>query len=118
MSNNYKAERVNEEVRKAISNILINIKDPRIPEFPSVVSVSVSGDLKYAKVYISFLNEYDEKEVKQGLKAATGFIRKQLGDTLKLRAVPELIFHLDHSIETGARINRMLKDISEKNEKD
>lgn len=111
MPNNYKSERINEEVRKELANILKDIKDPRIPEFPSVVSVDVSGDLKYAKVFISFLSEYNEKEVKKGLKAASGYIRKKLGNNLQMRAVPELNFYLDHSIEQGAKINRILREM-------
>ena len=117
MPNNYKSGRINEEVRKELSNILKDIKDPRIPEFPSVVKVDVSGDLKFAKIFISFLNEYDEKQVKNGLKAASGYIRKRLGDSLQMRAVPELTFQLDHSIEQGAKINRILKDIIPNDEK-
>ena len=108
---NYKRDRINEEVKRELSLILPQVKDPRIPPMPSIVAVDVTGDLEEAKVYVSFLGEYDETEVRRGLKAASGFVRKKLSETLRLRAVPKIIFIIDHSIETGARINDILKGL-------
>lgn len=110
-ANNYKSGRINEDVKREMSVILNDIKDPRIPAFPTVVSVKVSPDQSYATVFVSFLSDYDEKEVMKGLKAATGYIRKRLASSLRLRVVPELSFVFDHSIEHGAKIDRILKDI-------
>ena len=109
---NYKRDRINEEVRREVSEILSTVKDPRIPPMPSVVSANVTGDLEEARIYVSFFTEYDEKEVKQGLKAASGYVRKKLAERLNLRAVPKIIFILDHSIENGARINNILKGLN------
>lgn len=115
---NFKRDRINEEVRREVSEILSTVKDPRIPPMPSVVAANVTGDLEEARIYVSFFTDYDEKEVKQGLKAASGFVRKKLGERLKLRAVPKIIFILDHSIETGARINDILRGLNSENDAD
>ena len=113
-NNSYKEGRVNEEVKKELSEIIKNVKDPRIPSMPTIVKVKVAGDLSHATVYVSFLEEYDPVEVMKGLKAATGFMRKKLGDNLKMRIVPALSFVLDTSIEHGAKIEQILKDINSK----
>ena len=111
---NYKRDRRNEEIRRVIAEILKDIKDPRIPALPSVNSCDVTGDLEEARVYISFLTDYDEKEVKQGLKASAGYVRKQLAERLNMRNSPKIYFILDHSVENGARINEILKGLSNK----
>ena len=111
MNKNYKQGRVNEEVKRELSNIIRTIKDPRVPELISITAANVSSDLSYAKIYVSVIGNYDEKEVKRGLKAASGYMRKKLGENLKIRVVPELTFEIDHSAETGDRINRILKEI-------
>ena len=110
--NNHKQGRLNEEVKRALSQILPEVKDPRIPSMPTVVNVKVAGDLSHATVFISFLSEYNAVEVRRGLKAASGFLRKRLGESLSLRAVPELSFVLDDSMEHGAKIDRLLREIS------
>ena len=115
---NYKRDRINEEVKREISDILMSVKDPRIPPMPSVVAADVTGDLEEAKIYISFLGDYDAKEVKQGLKAASGFVRKKLGERLKLRNVPKIVFILDNSMQTGARISDILKNLDIKGDDD
>ncbi len=112
MPNKYKRDRINEEVRREVAEILKTVKDPRIPSMPTVVSADVTGDLDEAKIYISFFQKSDEKEIKAGLKASSGYVRKQLGERLRLRAVPKITFIIDHSAETGARIDRILKQIS------
>lgn len=111
MGSNFKLNRVNEEIKRAVAVILPEVKDPRIPPMPTVVSAEVSGDLKYVKLYLSFLSSYDEAEVRKGLKAASGYIRKRIGETVRLRCVPEPIFILDHSLEQGIRISEILKKL-------
>ncbi|MBQ2882070.1 MAG: 30S ribosome-binding factor RbfA [Clostridia bacterium] len=111
---NYKRDRRNEEIRREIAEILKDIKDPRIPPMPSVNSCDVTGDLEEARVYVSFFTKYDEKEVKQGLKASAGYVRKQLAERLNMRNSPKIYFILDHSVETGARINEILKGLNNK----
>ncbi len=93
------------------------IKDPRISEMSSVIHVKVTPDLKYAKVYVSvFGNEEEKIKSLNGLKSASGFIRKKLGERMKLRILPEIHFEIDESIEHGARINQILKEIKKEEE--
>lgn len=110
-ANNHKQGRVNEEVRRVLSRIIGEVKDPRIPPMPTIVNVKVAGDLSHATIFISFLGSYNEIEVRRGLKAASGFLRKRLGESLSLRVVPELSFVIDDSIEHGAKIDRILREI-------
>lgn len=113
MANSYKQGRINEEIKRELALIIRDVKDPRIPPMTSVVHAQVSPDLKYAKVFVSILGDYDEKEVRKGLKACKGYMRSQLGNRLALRNVPELTFEFDRSVETGARIEQILKRIED-----
>ena len=116
----YRRDRINEEMRKELMNIMRNVKDPRVQDaFLSVTAAEVTPDLKYAKIYYSFLSG-DEKEVQQGLKAASGYIRRELARTLNLRITPELSFHRDSSIAYGAHIASILNhlEISEPDEEE
>ena len=102
--------RINEEFRKELSDIIRNMKDPRIPMMTSVVTVQVTQDLRYAKIYISVLgNEAEQKEALTALKKSAGYVRRELGGRMNMRYTPEPVFELDHSIEHGARISELLK---------
>lgn len=102
--------RINEEVRRELSDILRELKDPRIPMMTSVVSVNVTQDLRYATVYVSiFGDEEVKKNALLALKNSAGFVRRELGHRLNLRYTPEIIYKADDSIEHGARINELLK---------
>lgn len=102
--------RINEEVRRELSDILRELKDPRIPMMTSVVSVSVTQDLRYATVYVSvFGSDEVKKNALSALKNSAGFVRRELGHRLNLRYTPEIIYKADDSIEHGARINELLK---------
>jgi ribosome-binding factor A len=108
---NYRRGRVNDEVKKELSVILREVKDPRISDaFISITSVEVSGDLKFAKVYYSAMMG-DKKEVAKGLKSSAGFIRREIARRLNLRMTPEFSFYEDHSIEHGAKISKLLNGI-------
>ncbi|MDO4744226.1 MAG: 30S ribosome-binding factor RbfA [Clostridia bacterium] len=105
-------DRISEEVKKELSNIIRDLKDPRITAMVSVVNVSVTKDLKFAKAYISvFGDEKAQKGVLDALKSAAGFIRREIGHRVNLRATPEFTFVLDNSIEYGAHINEVLKNL-------
>lgn len=108
-----KMNRTNDEIQRVLSELLRSVKDPRINQggMISVTHVEVTGDLRYAKVWLSVLGDYDEKEFRRGLHSASGWLRRELGGALSLRAVPELVFEMDSSIEHGARINRLLRDL-------
>ncbi len=108
---NYRKSRINDEVKKELSLILRDVKDPRISSaFISVTAVEVSGDLKFAKVFYSVMRG-DKKEVAKGLKSSAGYIRRELAHRINLRMTPELTFSEDHSIEHGAHISKILNQI-------
>ena len=109
---NNKLARTNDDIQFVLSRKLRDVKDPRIAgKMISVTRVETTGDLRYAKVWLSVLDLENEKEFKKGLKAASGWLRKQLGESLNLRYTPELVFELDHSIEYGAHINEILEGL-------
>ena len=107
----YRQNRINDEMQKELMTILRHVKDPRVQDaFISVTAVDCTADLKYAKIYYSALNG-DPKEIAKGLKAAAGFIRRELAHSLNLRMTPELTFVEDGSIAYGAHISKILSGI-------
>ena len=109
----YKLGRTTEDIRREVSAILRELKDPRVSGcMLSVVRVEVKNDLSYCTVYVSAMEgmETAENAVK-GLKSAAGYVRRELGNRLKLRHVPEMIFKATDSIEYGANISRVLHDL-------
>jgi ribosome-binding factor A len=84
----------------------------------SVTRVETTGDLRYAKVWLSVMGMKDEKEFRRGLKSASGWLRKELGSRVKLRYTPELVFEIDHSIEYGAHINQVISSLDIKHDED
>lgn len=110
---NYRRGRINDEMLKEIAMILREVKDPRVQRaFVSVTSAEVTPDLKYAKIYYSYLTAEDPKEVAKGLKAASGYIRGQIARRMNLRMTPELTFIHDNSIKHGAHIATLLEGIT------
>ena len=110
---NYRRGRINDEMLKEVAMILREVKDPRVSKaFVSVTAAEVTPDLKYAKIYYSFLQGDDPKEVERGLKAAAGFIRGQIAKKMNLRITPELTFVRDNSIKHGAHIATLLEGIT------
>ena len=107
-------QRVAEQVRHELSELIEReINDPRL-ELISVTDVTVSSDLREVNVYVSSLQgEAACADVLAGLEAARGFLRRRLGERLKLRVVPNLHFHWDKSLETGDRISRLIDQIEE-----
>ena len=77
----------------------------------SVTRVETTGDLRYAKVWLSVLGLENEKEFRRGLKSASGWLRRELGGALNLRYTPELVFEVDHSIEQGAYISGLIEQL-------
>ncbi len=105
----YRGQKINEEFRRELSNILREVKDPRISAMVSVVKVEVTKDLKFAKAYISvFGDEEQKKNAISGLQSAQGFIKREIGFRLNLRGVPQFQFVLDDSIEHGAHIIELI----------
>lgn len=109
--------RIEEEYKKEISQIIgYELKNPNVTGLISVTKVTVTNDLKYARVYVSILNSKDVKETLAGLKKSSGYIRSELAKRVNLRNTPELIFELDDSLEYGAKIDHILKEIMPKKE--
>ena len=109
--------RIDEEYRKEISQIIgYELKNPNVTGMISVTKVKVTNDLKFAKVYVSILNSKNIKDTLAGLKKSSGYIRSELAKRINLRNTPELIFELDDSIEYGAKIDSILKEIMPKKE--
>ena len=107
----YRQGRINDEMQKELMAILRRVKDPRICDaFISITAADVTADLKYAKIYYSALRG-DAKEIAKGLKAASGFIRRELARSLNLRMTPELTFYPDTSIAYGAHISSILNNL-------
>jgi len=116
--NQTRMNRINEEYRKEISNVIsYDLKNTAVTGLISVTKVKVTNDLKFAKVYVSILNSKNIKDTLAGLKKSSGFIRTELAKRVNLRNTPELIFELDESIEYGAKIDTILKEIMPKREK-
>ncbi len=104
--------RINEEVQRELAALIPTVKDPRVTGMISVTAAEVSPDLKYAKIYVSILDKSTSDQVLRGLKSASGWLRRELGRALQLRATPELTFVRDDSIDKGARILDLLRDPS------
>ena len=110
--NSNRMDKINEELRKELSIIIdTDLKNPHITGIISVTKVKTSPDLRYARVYISLLNCKNVTETLDGLKSASGFMRTELAKRVNLRYTPELRFEIDDSMEYGARIENILKEI-------
>lgn len=111
MANNRLA-RTNDDIQRVLSELLRNVKDPRVQQgMISITRVETTGDLRYAKVWISVYGLKNEKELRRGLKSASPWLRRELAGAMTLRYTPELVFELDHSIEYGAHISSMIRDL-------
>lgn len=110
---NRRINRINEEIRNEVGDLLLHdLKDPRIKGLVSVLRVDTSSDLGHAKIYLSVLGKQEDgRDTLQAMQSSKGYIRRELVARLKLRHVPELHFILDDSIETGFRINEILKNL-------
>src|SRR5688572_20803429 len=105
-------EKVSDLIQQEIARLLqTEMHDPRLG-FVTVTGVSMSNDLRHARVFVSTLEAGEAREeALAALEAARGFLRKRIGQTLRLRFTPELAFMLDTSIERGARIEQLLDDL-------
>lgn len=110
----FKMGRIAADIQRELADLLREVKDPRVSKLLSIVKLDVSGDLSYAKVYISAIEGPDAtKESVKGLKSAAGFLRRELGRRLSLRKSPELRFVADDSIAQSAHISRIIDSFEE-----
>jgi len=109
-----RSERTSKLIQREISGLLEReVNDPRLIKFVSVTQVTLSPDLKHAKVYVSTLGtEINKKDLLAGFNKASGFLRKELAAHLRLKQIPELSFYYDDSIERGARLLELIGELS------
>lgn len=118
MSSN-RINRINEEIQKELSALLRTVKDPRVQDtMISITRVETTPDLRYTKVYVSFLQEKRVKDAMAGLKSAAGYLRRQLGHNLQLRYSPEIVWSEDDSITYGARMLKLINSLEVKHDED
>lgn len=111
--NNNRLNRIDEELRKEISNIIsFELKNPDATGLISVTKVKITPDLKYAKVYVSMLNSKNKEKTLEALKKSSGYIRSNIAKKINLRITPELVFEEDDSMEYGMKIDSILKDLN------
>jgi ribosome-binding factor A len=108
-----RTDRIASEMKRVVSDIIrTELKDPRIPVVTSVTRLKLAKDLKFAKIYVSFFgNEAEKKGAMQALKASAGLIRYQIGQKMTIRALPELTFALDESIEYGSYMTERISQV-------
>src|SRR5207244_10426767 len=107
----HRHERVAEEIRHEVSAMLAGeLKDPRLAGLVTVTEVRVSPDLKQARIYVSVMGtQAEQTSTLQGLAAAAGYVRHELTERLQMRRAPEVHFVLDHTEESGQRIEELLR---------
>ena len=109
--------RINEEIQKELASLIRNLKDPRVQDtMISITRVETTPDLRYAKVYASFLQEEKANDALKGLKSAAGYLRRELGRALQLRYTPELVWALDDSITYGAHMLNLINSLGVKHD--
>ena len=109
----HRINRINEEMTKTLGNIIRDVKDSNLSGCViTITGVSCAPDLSTARVFFSYLGKKEKKEVMQGLKNASGFIRSRLAQTLNLRQTPSLTFVYDTSMENAAHIGELLRGIT------
>ncbi len=105
-------DRISEEIKRELSEIVRELKDPRISMMTSVILVNVTRDLSFAKVYMSVMGEQKQQnETIKALNNAAGFVRREISKRTQLRYTPEFTFILDDSIEHGVHISELLHNV-------
>lgn len=110
-----KSGRMSEDIRRIVSAKMRELKDPRLGggTMLTVIRCDVSGDGSYCKVYISSLEGFEKaKEAVKGLTSASGYLKREISNVLKLKKCPDLKFVADNSAENSVRIFEKLKNIS------
>lgn len=116
MAQGRRVERVAALIRRETSELLLNgIRDERVHQgMVSITDVEVSGDLQHCRIFVSIFGEQnDRSEVLEGLKAASGYLRGELGRRLQMRRAPEVVFQLDRGIEKGTSVLGLLNRLED-----
>ena len=116
---NFKTGRISEDIRRELSALIKDLKDPRIAGgMITIMRCDVSNDMSHCKIYISSFDGFEKaKQAVKGFESASGFIKRELSNSLHLRKCPELKFIADNSTEHSVNINKLLKEISDKEDK-
>ena len=110
---------INEEIQKELSNLLRKVKDPRVQDVMiSITRVETTPDLRYTKVYVSFLEEGKVKDAMKGLQSGSGYLRRELGHNLNLRHTPQIMWALDDSITYGAKMLALINSLNTGSDKE
>lgn len=114
---NFKVNRMSEDIRRELTDIMHMMKDPRISSLLTIIKVDLSNDYSHCKVYISSMEGMEKaKEAVKGLNSGAGFIRREINSRLKMRRTPEFKFIPDDSTEYSADIARILNELEESDE--
>lgn len=107
-----RTDRIEEEIKKISSTIIDReLKDPRLTGLISVTKVSVTKDLKYCKIFVSMLGVEDKNGAMDALKSAAGYVRREIGNNIRMHSTPEVKFEFDDSIEYGNKIQQIISDL-------
>ncbi len=110
---------INQEIQKELSALLRTVKDPRVQDgMVSITRVETTPDLRFTKVYVSFLQEDKVKDAMLGLKSAAGYLRRQIAANLQLRHAPEIQWALDDSITYGAKMLELINSLGIKHDEE
>ncbi|MDD3676432.1 ribosome-binding factor A [Thauera propionica] len=112
-----RSQRVVEQIRRELAELIrLEVKDPRVG-FITLTDVEITPDYAHAKVFFtSMTGEADVPEIQQGLRRASGFLRRELGRRIRIHTIPELHFHYDRSVEEGSRLSRLIDDVVREDE--
>lgn len=114
-----RTERIEEEIKKVASKVIgQELKDPRLSGLISVTKVTVTKDLKYCKIFVSLLGTKDKDETMNALKSGSGLVRKAIGENIRMHSTPEVIFEFDDSLEYGAHIQSVIKELNIQHDND
>lgn len=110
---------INEQIQRCLSDLLRRVKDPRVQDvLISITRVETTPDLRYAKVFVSFLQEDKAEDALAGLKSAAGYLRRELGKAIELRYCPELVWTRDDSITYGAKMLKLINSLEVKRDEE
>ena len=112
-----RSQRVVEQIRRELAELIrLEVKDPRVG-FITLTDVEITPDYAHAKVFFtSMTGEGDVPEILQGLRRASGFLRRELGRRIRIHTIPELHFHYDRSVEEGSRLSQLIDEVVKEDE--
>lgn len=113
-----RTDRIEEEIKKIVSKLIDqDLKDPRLESgLISVTKVEVTKDLKYCKIFVSMLGVKDQDSAMEALKSSAGYVRREIGNNVRMHSTPEVKFEFDNSMEYGAHIQNIINELGIKSD--